>query len=344
LNKTIPTILFPLLLIMAVLTNCSQKASFPVIKGKYLGQSPPGITPEIFAPGVISTGLYERDLAMNPDGTEMYYGLILGGQVTIMMTRMKEGAWTEPKVAPFATNPDFLYFEPCFSPDGKRLFFLSTLPPQGKKSKPGWGHQNIWIVNRDDSGEWGAPQEIGPPVNSADSEYFPSVTSDGTVYFTRSLSGESKAFIMRSRYLEGAYTEPEALPVQINGQGTPYNAYIAPDESYLIACVEGRDDSVTKGYADYYVFFRSTDDRWSEGINLGRDINLPKDRALSPYVSPDGRYFFFASARSGELLSGWRGMTWTVIQQLHASPQNGSSDIYWVDAQIIKDLQPAGFD
>ena len=39
---------------------------------------------------------------------------------------------------------------------------------------------------------------------------------------------------MRSRYLNPVYSEPEPLPEQINGQGTPYNAYIAPDESYII--------------------------------------------------------------------------------------------------------------
>jgi hypothetical protein len=33
----------------------TQKTDFPVLKGPSLGQKPPGSTPEIFVPGVIST-------------------------------------------------------------------------------------------------------------------------------------------------------------------------------------------------------------------------------------------------------------------------------------------------
>jgi Tol biopolymer transport system component len=344
LNNAQKVFVIVLVAAVAFLSGCSQNNGFPVVTGEYLGQNLPGIEPLLFAPGLISTGLYERDLAISPDGQEMYYGLISGGQVTIMMTRIEGGTWIEPKVAPFASNPDYLYFEPCFSPDGNRLFFLSTLPPPGQEAKPGWGNQNIWVVDRSDGGDWSEPQDVGPPVNTDDEEYFPSITHDGTLYFTRSLSNDHKAFIMRSHYHDGAFTEPELLPEQVNGKGIPYNAFIAPDESYLIACVEGRDDCVTQGYPDYYVFFRSPDDTWSEGINLGQSINPPKDRALSPCVSPDGRYFFFSSARNEAVQSTWGEITWSVIQHLHVSPQNGSSDIYWVDAQIIKRLRPEGFD
>lgn len=339
------TIIFCLLpTIFLFLPGCNQKFDFPVLSGSYLGQSPPEMEIELFAPGVVSTGLYERDLAISSDGKEIYYGLILGDQVTIMMTRLEKGTWKEPKIAPFASDPNFLFFEPCISPDGKSMFFLSTLPPRGKEPKPGWGHQNIWVANRTQDGNWGKPQDIGPPVNTENAEYFPSVTNDGTLYFTRSISGEEKTRIMRSRKLNQTYADPEPLPEQINGQGTPYNAYIAPDESFLIACVEGRADSVTPGCPDYYVFFHHADDTWSDGVNLGQGINLSEDRALSPYVSPDGKYFFFASTRKGPGLNSWGEMTWGRIQQLHFSPQNGSSDIYWVDSQIIKNLKPEGFE
>ena len=41
--------------------------------GPYLGQTPPGTTPKLFAPGVVSTGLYERDFAVAPEGREFFY-------------------------------------------------------------------------------------------------------------------------------------------------------------------------------------------------------------------------------------------------------------------------------
>ena len=60
---------------------------------------------------------------------------------------------------------------------------------------------------------------------------------------------------------------PEKLPPQVNSGRSQFNAFVAPDESYLIVPIEGRSDSI--GGCDYYVVFRNPDDRWSEPINLG---------------------------------------------------------------------------
>jgi hypothetical protein len=322
-----------------------EKSKFPDLHGAYLGQTPPGLEPEIFAAGIISTGMYERDVAISPDGKEFFYGLAFGNLVTIMVTRLENGLWTEPQIAPFAKELDYFYFEPCISPDGKRLLFLSTRPQQGQEAKPGWGHQNIWAVDRREDGNWSEPYDLGSPINTENNEYFPSVTQDSTLYFTRSSPGEGKAEIFRSRYIAGKYAEPEPLPTTVNGQRSLYNAYVAPDESYLIACVEVRNDSVSPGLTNYCVYFRKHDDTWSDGIDLGEKINTLGSRAFSPYVSLDGKYFFFASARPKlNHYSGLQKITWTYIQNIYNAPQNGSSDIYWVDAQLIQALRPDGFE
>ena len=40
------------------ISHAQQKTKdFPVLKGPYLGQKPPGMNPEIFAPGIISTAV-----------------------------------------------------------------------------------------------------------------------------------------------------------------------------------------------------------------------------------------------------------------------------------------------
>jgi len=43
------------LLAFLVTDAFSQQKEFPVLKGSYLGQKPPGIMPQVFAPGIIST-------------------------------------------------------------------------------------------------------------------------------------------------------------------------------------------------------------------------------------------------------------------------------------------------
>jgi len=264
--------------------------------GPYLGQQPPGATPEIFAPGIVSTGMYTRDLAMTPDGGEIYFGVMTGGFSVIMGTKLIDGAWTEPEVAPFSGDPRFFDIEPAISPDGSRIFFLSTRLPEGREPTAeeirAWTNEDIWVADRTAEG-WGEPYNLGPPVNSASPEVFPSVTHDGTLYFTRGDEGGSH--IYRSRLVEGRYTEPERLGPEVNSTPSQYNAFIAPDESYLILCTSDRDD--TLGGSDYYVVFRYEDDSWSEPVNLGPIVNTAGGGEISSYVSPDGAYLFFMSPR-----------------------------------------------
>ena len=60
-------------LIIISVTSCANNSDFPVLKGPYLGQKPPGMTPEVFAPGIISTEHKEHStLAFSPDGTEIF--------------------------------------------------------------------------------------------------------------------------------------------------------------------------------------------------------------------------------------------------------------------------------
>ena len=64
---------FMLLFCLILIIGCAQKEDFPVHKGPYLGQKPPGMTPEVFAPGIISTEHKEHStLAFSPDGTEIF--------------------------------------------------------------------------------------------------------------------------------------------------------------------------------------------------------------------------------------------------------------------------------
>ena len=223
------------------------------------------------------------------------------------------------------------------------MLFLSNRPRAGEKPLQGWGHQNIWAADRAEDGRWGEPFDLGGPVNSAESAYFPSLTRDGTLYFTRSLPSGEKARIMRSRLEAGRYGEPVELPKEVNGRGTVFNAFIAPDESYLIACVEGRDDSLTPGAANYYIFFRGPDDSWSEGVNLGPEVNFPGAAASAPYVTSDGRYLFFGSNRRKEIPApAGSPMTASRLMERFCGPQNGGSDIYWIDASFLRVLKPKG--
>ena len=74
------------------------------------------------------------------------------------------------------------------------------------------GHQNIWIAERT-GGEWSEARLLGPPISTEANEFFPSLTHDDTLYFTRGEDAENAA-IYRSRFVDGRYGPVERLPAE----------------------------------------------------------------------------------------------------------------------------------
>jgi len=56
-----------------IILDYLKQKDFPILKGPYLGQKPSGMSPEIFAPGMVSTELEEFGCSFTPDGTEVYF-------------------------------------------------------------------------------------------------------------------------------------------------------------------------------------------------------------------------------------------------------------------------------
>ncbi|MCU0455505.1 MAG: hypothetical protein MUE74_04310 [Bacteroidales bacterium] len=307
----------------------------------YLGQKPPGMTPELFAPEIIATGFYERDITISPDGSEVFYGLLTGRHVTILYTRFLNGRWTEPEIAPFARNSQYFFLEPCFSADGKAVYFLSTKPPAGKEPKPGWTYQNIWASDKNEDGTWSEIYNPDTVLNRPNSQFYPSLTKTGTLYFTRSDEKTGRSEILRAKKNGNSFGPPELLPPVVNGNGNIYNAFISPDESFLIACVENKNNEINPGYSNYYIFFRDNNDNWSEGISFGPEINIKESNAISASVSPDGKYMFFSAKKTSDRMQEISSRnTLSSLREFLNSPQNGNYDIYWVSAGVIDALRP----
>ena len=343
-GRHIPTITrVPMLWLLGAVACSAPEGSnsdFPALSGPYLGQTPPGSEPQLFAPGIVSTGMYERDVAMTPDGSELYFCVVVGDYSVIMQTRLADGRWTRPEVAPFSGDPVIMDLEPHISPDGRKFFFVSNRPADGGPQPPdrvgSWAQADIWVMDRVGDG-WGEPRRLGGPVNSDAPEFFPSITADGTLYFTR--EGADRAnHLYRARPSGDGWGEPERLPQAVNATDQQYNGFIAPDESYLIFGSFGRADS--RGGSDYYVAFRTPDDRWSAAVNLGDVVNQAQGAEWSGMVSRDGQYFFFMSTRTPPVEPPPTRLTAAYLATVHAGPQSGNPDIYWVDVAFLQRLRP----
>ena len=331
---------FTLFLSMLILFSCTMNNQpdnsviepFPALKGPYLGQQLPDTVPVLFAPEIVNTGMFTRDVAIPPSGDEIYFCVAIGNYTfsTILYSRLDHNGWTRPEVVSFATSGKVIDFEPAFSPDGERLYFLSARPAGAEEP----GDQDIWYVDRD--GElWGDPVNPGPPVNTDGGEFFPSLTKDGYLYFTHNDKGSGLNEIFRSKIYADSFGIPEKLPQQVNCGTNRFNAFVSPNHDYIILPVLGMEDAFDQ--VDYYITFRNEKDQWSKPVNLGAAVNKDNTRGWSPYVSPDGNYFFFMSNKSAEIPAG--KLTYDKIRELYNSPGNGNSDIYWMKADFIGKLK-----
>ena len=99
----------------------------------------------------------------------------------------------------------------------------------------------------------------------------------------------------------------------------------------------GMEDGL--GGTDYYIVFRDENDNWSEPVNLGPQINQERGAEWSPYVSPDGKYFFFMSSRSDNSLLVNHEPTLRELMELSLKPSNGNPNIYWVKSDFLFELR-----
>lgn len=302
------------------------------ITGAYLGQEIPGEKPELFAPGIISTGMSERDTAISPDGKQIYYSVQMGQVWAIVHVReTMDDVWTKPEVATFSGH--YQDIEPFFAPDGGRLYFVSNRPiSAGDEAKKDY---DIWYVDRDGDG-WSEPVNIGAPVNTDANEFYPAVTNDGTIYWTATYEGGSED-IHRSRLVDGTYSGRETLGEAINTQGYEFNAYVSPDESFLIFSSARRGDL---GGGDLYISFRMGDGSWTPALNMGGEVNSTS-LDYCPFVSPDGKYIFFSSRRTAVKPYPEGGVSYADLETMQLAPQNGQGDIYWISSAMLQRLRPA---
>ncbi len=325
-----------LIAFLVSLLNCS-KNELNIPDGSYIGQKPPGFEPEFFAPGIVTTRHHEHSSpAFSPDGNEIYWSAFIaplqsGAPQVILFMKKENNKWSKPQVASFSGQ----YFEgsPCFSPDGKKLFFNSNRPITGNGDP---NDSNLWFVERNELG-WGKPVSAGTPVNTEKSDRNPSIARNGNIYFVGFADGYPYNHgIYRAKFKKGKYEQPEFLPETINSKksydGCPF---IDPDEKFIMFA-SGRDGGLGSG--DLYISYRTDNNTWTEAKNLGPKINSDRNDRF-PVISPDGKYLFFLSNRNIIKSFSDRPQTLIQLQQRYNHPGNGLADIYWVDAKLIEKLK-----
>lgn len=300
-------VLFPLASAFA------QTAEHSGNSGDYLGMKPPGETPEVFAPGLISTGKSELMISFSRDGKLCtFFRASYDENISEMnyMFKTKKG-WTRPAPIPHLDNKKDGYY--ILSPRGYKLYFASLRPLPGTTRK--LKQRKLWEM--DFTGKtWQKPRLVDFLTTTKNVIGHPSFTDDGTIYFYDESEkyGLDRADIFYARLIKGKYGPRQNPGSGINKDYDECDAFIDPKERYMLYAV--KENPACLGDFDIFISYRNPDGTWSDGVSMGAKINT-SGREIYPRVSPDGKYVFYASNKSGN----W--------------------DIYWCSAAVIEKLKPA---
>jgi hypothetical protein len=251
------------ILIMGTGSHAEGKAL--VLEGPYLGRKAPGLTPEVFAPGIISTSGWEYSVVFAPNIKEIYFlreiDVETDPKQELVVFENKNNRWYERVISPRVGTGT-----PTFSSDGKIMYF-------GRSYK-----------ERTDFG-WSEPKRPNPDFEDIRIMRV-TASAKGTYVLDEA---KSDSVLRYSRLVDGIREAPKPLPKAINTGKYNAHPFIAPDESYIIW--DGVRES-GYGESDLYISFRQPDGSWGAAINLGDKINTGAWEAAAS-VTPDGKYLFF---------------------------------------------------
>jgi hypothetical protein len=249
---------------------------------------------EPWSPANISSPMFESHPAFDPRTGDLYFvrssPKFEGWR--IKLSHCGADGWSPAADAPFAG--DGVEADPWFTPNGDRLYFISTRSTDGTSRKD----LDIWRVDRAADGRWGKPVRLPAPVNSTGQEWFPRLGRDGWLYFGSSRPGGlGKTDIWRAREgARGAWTVENAGP-SLNTAEDEYEPLPSPDGSRMIlSAADGLYESRRQGQG------------WTPRVRLGPGINV-NGSEIGAHFSPSGRTLMFArdtgAPNSGELFV-WR--------------------------------------
>lgn len=123
-------------------------------------------------------------LAFSPDGKSVVYAKGNTGKrkgtadVNLYISRYRNKSWSEPRMLS-VSKPDTWDSSPCFSRDGRTLYFASLRNDDNSQ-----GGLDLYSARMDRRGRFGSVKNLGPDINTPGDEMFPYISSDGHLYFS----------------------------------------------------------------------------------------------------------------------------------------------------------------
>lgn len=293
----------------------AQEKDFTKLTGSYLGQKPPGLTPEIFAPEILSVDKYPHGhLTFSKDGKTIYWSAYPKGKSnqTIFFSAFDGKNLVSPMKASFAADSG--NGGPAISYDGKRLFFNAELSSVSSASRKPFVICYVEQVE----GRWSNPIIIKSTIDTVMTKGQVSVSKNGNIYFSGRVYSEKVPSIYFCKKDGDKILPPERVKGAILNESAILDPWIDPEERFLLCSIPGGSNPPM--LIDIGISFKQKDGTWGKLVKFGGDVNTSAYERF-PCLSPDGRFLFLIRSTS----PGFVG---------------DKAHFYWVDAKIIEELKP----
>jgi len=258
--------------------------------------------PENLGPNVnSSSGEGSNGLSISADELSIYFDSGRSGgygnaDLWVATRTTKNDDWSTPSNLGSVVNSSAQDNSPSISADGLSLYFSSNR--SGAVGGSGWDAMDLWVATRETTAnDWGAPSNLGPVVNSSDADYMSHISADGlSLYFSSGRpggSGQRDLWVTTRETTNDDWSEPVNLGPTVNTSSNERQMWISSDGLMLLL---QSDRPKGSGAVDIYMTTRATtNDDWTEPVNIGSPVNISQISDVSPVVSYDGLTLYFSS-------------------------------------------------
>lgn len=184
---------------------------------------------------------------------------------------------------------------PVITPDGNTLYFFVDSHPENTFGTD--DSQDIWMSKRDADGTWSPAVHLGNPFNIHPYNQLFTAFEDGTMFIKGGARKGEKGF---SLVAGGRLQELDVEDFKKMNQGRFYGATMSADKKHMIIYFSEESNSIS---GDLYVSHAKADGSWTRPQKLS--ISASEDD-LGPFIHPNQKVLYFASARRGD---GRQGQT-----------------------------------
>lgn len=265
-----------ILLLLLITTMCISSTLYAQVipaDSMYLGQTPPGNTPQIFSLPVPSGLIPVERIAITSDGKEIYYGLLDNYPPSIQKVKcMKylDNHWQ----GPFDVFDGFA--APRLSVNDSTMYIQANIND----------FSTTFYSKRTSTG-WSTPARL---INTTQQTHYFQTTGLNNSYVSSNLPSSPNQRDICRLVINGSDTLIQSLGKPICTSSEENDLFVADDESYLLFCRN------SGGGGDMYISYKKDNGKWTSPKMFGEPINVPGyNWEYGQFISKNKKYLFFTS-------------------------------------------------